>query len=123
MRLKTIYIKPSSSFSSYVKTWAETAGVTIEEYDYRIQDDQAADGLLLINENHDIPRDLYDMHTHFDERHIPTQKIDVNGTLQVAVSSLEMWLRNFKCKNVLILGSEKLIKNDNLDRFFNKVKL
>jgi hypothetical protein len=105
-----------------VRSWAESVGVAIEDYDYRMQDDHAADGLLLINENHDIPRELFDMHTHFDQRHIPTQKIDVNGTLQVAISSLDMWLRNYKCKNVLILGADELLNNDNWDRFFERVK-
>lgn len=121
MSLKTVYIKPNSEFSTYIRTWAEQIGVTVEEYEVRMNEDQQADGLLLINENQDIPRELYDIHTYFDDRHIPTQKIDVNGTLQVAISSMQMWLKNFKCQKVLIMGSDNLIKNDNLDRFFNRI--
>lgn len=122
MKLSTVYIKPSSSFSAYVRDWAEKYGFSVEEYDFKFSEDQLADGLLLVNENQDIPKDLYDMHTFFDKRHIPTQKIDVNGTLQVALSSLDMWLKTNKCKNVLILGADNLVKNDNLDRFFSRVK-
>lgn len=120
--LKTVYIKPNGEFSSYIRNWAEQEGVTVEEYEVRMNEDQNADGLLLINENQDISRELYDIHTFFDKKHIPTQKIDVNGTLQVAISSTQMWLKNFKCQKVLILGSDNLVKNDNLDRFFDRIK-
>ncbi|MDX2360449.1 MAG: hypothetical protein QNK23_06560 [Crocinitomicaceae bacterium] len=120
MNLQSIYIKPDSQFSTYLTEWAEKMGVEVNEYDLKIEE-QSAEGLLLINANQDIDKDIYDLHTLFDKKHIPTQKIDINGTMQVAVSNFEMWLRNYKCKNILILGSDDLIKNENLDRFFNKI--
>lgn len=123
MKIETLYIKPDSNFSTYVKNWADQIGVPVENYDLRLNDDQIADGLLLVNENQDIPKDLYDIHSFFDRRHIPTQKIDVNGTLQVALSSFEMWLTKNKCKKILVLGADNLTKNDNLERFFSKVKM
>ena len=85
-------------------------------------EEHSAEGLLLINENQDIEKEMYELHTLFDKKHLPTQKIDVNGTLQVAVSNFEMWLRNFKCSNILILGSEKLVKNENLERFLSRIQ-
>ena len=123
MKIETLYIKPDSAFSAYVKNWAEQAGVPVQDYELKMVDDQIADGLLLVNENQDIPKDLYDFHTYFDHRHIPTQKIDVNGTLQVALTSFDMWLSSNKCKKILILGADNLVKNDNLERFFSKVKM
>lgn len=123
MKIETLYIKPDSNFSTYVKNWAEQVGVPVEDYEVKLSDDQIADGLLLVNENQDIPKDLYDIHTFFDRKHIPTQKIDVNGTLQVALSSFEMWLASNKCRKILVLGADNLVKNDNLERFFSKVKM
>ena len=120
MKLDTIYVQPDSVFSSYVADWAGKLDVEIVDYDIR-SDEHSAEGLLLINENQDITRDLDDLHSLFDRRHVPTQKIDINGTLQVAISSFEMWLTNFKCKKILVLGSDNLVKNENLDRFFSKV--
>ncbi len=120
MRVETIYIKPDSAFSAQISEWANSLGIQVEEYDVKMEE-HSAEGLLLINENQDIEKEMFDLHTLFDKKHIPTQKIDVNGTLQVAVSNFEMWLRNFKCKNILIMGSDKLVKNDNLDRFLNRV--
>ena len=120
MNLESIYIKPEVQFSAYISEWADKMGITVNEFDPKIED-QEAEGLLLINANQDIEKEMYDLHNLFDMKHIPTQKIDINGTLQVAVSNFEMWLRNYKCKNILILGSDELIKNENLDRFFKKI--
>ena len=102
MNLNSIYIKADSDFSKFLNEWALNNDVEILNYDQKSSD--FPEGLLLINANQDIDRDHLDIHTLFDKKHIPTQKIDVNGTLQVAVSNMEIWLNNFKCKNILILG-------------------
>lgn len=120
MKLDTIYVQPDSVFSSYVADWAGKLEVEIADYDVR-SEEHSAEGLLLINENQDITRELDDLHSLFYQRHVPTQKIDINGTLQVAVSSFEMWLSNFKCRKILVLGSDELVQNENLDRFFSRV--
>lgn len=121
MKLNNIYLQPNSPFSAHITEWANKIGVQVTDHEFKIGD-QIADGLLLINENQDIDKEIYAIHTYFDDRHLPTQKIDVNGTLQVAISNFEMWFRNFKCKNIFIVGSEDLIKNDNLDRFLSKIQ-
>lgn len=120
MNIKTIYLKSDTKFSSYVMEWAEKAGIQVSDYDLKVEE-HTADGMLLINENQDIEKDMYDVHTLFDKKHIPTQKIDLNGTMQVAISNFEMWARTYKCEKVLILGSDELMRNENLDRFFNSI--
>lgn len=119
MNLNSIYLQSESEFSKYIADWAQANNVNTSDYDQKSE--ELPEGLLLINANQDIERDHHDIHTLFDKKHIPTQKIDVNGTLQVAVSNMEMWLNNFKCKNILILGSDSLMKNDNLGRFFDRI--
>lgn len=121
MIVDLFYIKPDSQFSSYVKQWADRNGIATEDYDIRMND-HIADGYLLINQNQDIDREMDDLHTLFDQKHIPTQKVDINGTLQVAVSSTNLWLNSNKCKNVLILGADNLVENENLERFFNRLE-
>ena len=121
MILETIYLKSDSTFTTIIAEWASTLGVQIAEYDFK-SDEVQVDGLLLINANQDIEKDLDEIHSRFDAKHVPTQKIDVNGTLQVAVSSFQLWLTKYKCKKVLIMGSEKLVENENLERFLNRIK-
>lgn len=121
MILETIYLKSDSTFSTIIAEWATSLGVQTVDYDFK-SEEQQVDGLLLINANQDIEKDLDEIHSLFDLKHFPTQKVDVNGTLQVAVSSFEIWLQKFKCKRLLILGSEKLSENENLVRFLNRLQ-
>ena len=121
MILETIYLKSDSTFSTIIAEWATSLGVQTVDYDFK-SEEQQVDGLLLINANQDIEKDLDDIHSLFDLKHFPTQKVDVNGTLQVAISSFEIWLQKFKCKRLLILGSEKLAENENLTRFLVRLQ-
>ena len=121
MKLELIYLKPDSTFSLHIEEWAKNRGIETMEYDLK-SEEIVVDGLLLINENQTIEKEMEEIHTLFDMKHIPTQKIDINGTLQVALSNYQMWQSNFKCKSILILGSDNLIKNKNLDRFLSKIK-
>lgn len=122
MKLDTIYLRVGSPFANYINEWAERLGVNVEGYEFKPAEDQVPEGLLLINENQDIRKDIDEIHTHFDKKHIPTQKIDINGTLQVAVNSFNMWADANKCKNILVLGSDELIKNENLERFLKRIE-
>lgn len=121
MKLQSVYLRNESPFSNYIKEWASQAGIETFSYDFKPGEDQAPDGLLLINENQDIRRDIDEIHSYFDKKHIPTQKIDVNGTLQVAINSFKMWSNANKCTKILILGSDDVIKNDNLPKFLSSI--
>lgn len=121
MILETIYLKSDSTFSTLISEWASSIGVQTVLYDFKSEDIEA-DGLLLINENQDIEKDIEEVHNFFDVKHFPTQKVDINGTLQVAVSNFGLWMKNFKCKSILILGSENLVNNENLERFLDRAK-
>lgn len=122
MKLELVYLKPDSTFSKHIELWAKGRSIETMEYDLKAEE-QVTDGLLLINENQTIEKEMDDLHALFDLKHLPTQKIDINGTLQVAISNYQMWQSNFKCKNILILGSDSLIENKNLDRFLLKIKV
>ncbi|MEJ6777484.1 MAG: hypothetical protein QNK85_09220 [Crocinitomicaceae bacterium] len=120
MNIKIIYLRAGSEFSKFITAWASKLDIQTEEYDDK-GEGLGAEGLLLINENQDIEKDIEDLHSQFYKKHYPTQKIDVNGTLQVAVSNFNIWLKNFNCQEILIIGSNNLVKNDNLERFFDSL--
>ncbi len=119
MSLETIYLKSDTTFSTRMSEWASSMGIQTEFYDFK-SEDIVTDGLLLINENQNIEKDVEEIHAFFDMKHFPTQKVDINGTLQVAVSNFQNWMRNFKCKTILILGADDLVENENLDRFLQR---
>lgn len=121
MKIDKVFVKDNCSFSTYITEWSEKNKLEVATFEFNIDDDLEPEGLLLINENQDVSREVDEIHSFFDNRNLPTQKIDINGTLQVAINSYKMWLDSNKCKQILILGSDDLLKNENLDRFFDKI--
>lgn len=122
MILETIFLKDGGQFHDYVTEWADTRGIEIVSYEFKPSEDQEPDGLLLVNENQDITREIGEIYALFDRKHLPTQKVDINGTLQVAINSFRIWADKNKCKRVLVLGDNELVKNENLERFFSSLK-
>ena len=121
MNLNTVYLTEGSKFSVFIGEWAQMMGIAVASYNYKPSEDQLPDGLLLINENQDIRKDMHEIHSHFDTKHIPTQKIDLNGTLQVAINNFKMWVESNQCQEVLIIGDDALVKNENLVRFLKGI--
>jgi hypothetical protein len=58
----------------------------------------------------------------FDQNQKSTYRIDINGTLNVSIVNLKLWLHSNKSKNLLVVGKDEIIKNENLDRFLGKLK-
>ncbi|MCR9171736.1 MAG: hypothetical protein NXI10_04540 [bacterium] len=119
MNLHTILTRTENGFGQRLVEWSSTRGIAAEEFDPRSE--ELPDGMLLINANQDFVKEDIDLHDQFDKKHIPTQKIDINGTLQVAISNFNLWLTSNKCQRVLIVGSDDLLQNENLERFLEKI--
>lgn len=121
MSLSTIFVQSDKPFSTSISEWATELGIEVEIFDGRVEE-QHVEGLLLITENQDTEREHAEIYSLFYDKHIPTQRIDINGTLQVAINGFGMWLRSSKCQRVLVLGADRLASNDNLQRFLEHAK-
>ena len=73
----------------------------------------------MFNESKSLPKDIDEMEQIAKNNQKPTLNIDINGTLMVAVSNLDLWVERNRCKKIMIIGSNDLIKNSNLDRFLS----
>ena len=91
-----------------------------ERYDAHIE---LFDSLLIISENQSISKENWNLKSLFDKNQKPTYRIDINGTLNVAIANLELWLESNKSKNLLIVGKDEIVKNKNLDRFLEKLSV
>jgi len=121
MRPEVILLRPDNAFANRIGEWAQVNAIETEVYDVRSE--ELADGMILINSNQDCEKDDDDLHALYYKKHIPTQRIDINGTLQVAVTNFQLWLNTNKCHRVLIVGSDELLTNENLERFLQKIKI
>lgn len=121
MSLSTIFVQSDKPFSTCISEWAVELGIQVEIYDGRLEEQQV-EGLLLITENQDTEREHSEIYSAFYDKHMPTQRVDINGTLQVAINGFGMWLRSNKCERILVLGADKLASNENLQRFLERAK-
>ncbi len=123
MKLDTIYLKNNSQFSQYIAHWASEKNIPLAEFPEKSDDSDAGiDGLVIFNQNQEIDKDQAEIRTLFDGKQKPVHKIDINGTLMVGVSNLDLWIERNRCKHVLMLGADSLLGNPNLDRYFENFK-
>lgn len=124
MKVEKIYIKPSLTFSTKMMDWAsqnnlESTEISLDSDDFH----ELIDGLVIFNQNQDVDRDLLEIRKIVDDKQKPVQRIDINGTLMVGVSNFSLWLERNGCKNILVLGSDSLCDNPNLDRYLEHMRL
>ncbi len=124
MKLDNIFLKASTPFSDSINSWSEENANKVNEvkerYDAQIE---LFDSLLIISENQSISKENWNLKSLFDKNQKPTYRIDINGTLNVAIANLELWLESNKSKNLLIVGKDEIVKNKNLDRFLEKLSV
>ena len=124
MKLDNIFLKASTPFSDSINSWSEENANKVNEvkerYDAHIE---LFDSLLIVSENQSISKENWNLKSLFDKNQKPTYRIDINGTLNVAIANLELWLESNKSKNLLIVGKDEIVKNKNLDRFLEKLSV
>lgn len=123
MKIEKIYVKPGLNLSKRLAEWASVNKVVSEEIEIVEELEESLDGLVIFNQNQDIDRDDLEIRRLFDQKQRPVQRIDINGTLMVGVSNFSLWLERNGCKSVLMIGSEELIQNPNLERYLESMKL
>jgi len=123
MKIDKIFLKNSTRFSKYLTEWATERNYTVDEFSDKNEDsDTGIDGLVIFNQNQELDRDIAEVRTIFDNRQKPVHKIDINGTLMVGVSNLDLWIERNGCKKVLFIGSDSLLENPNLERYLSNLK-
>lgn len=123
MKLDKILLKSNSRFSQQLTAWAGERNLLVDEFSEKSEDAlDGIDGLVIFSENQTVEKDLLDLREKFDGQQKPVHKIDINGTLMVGVSNLDLWIERNRCKKVLFVGSDSLVSNANLERYLLSLK-
>lgn len=120
MKVTKVYVQTDSTFSVKIAEWLEKKKIDVLTFSSK--EDNALkviDGLVIFNESKFLPKDIDDMERTAKSNQKPTLNIDINGTLMVAVSNLDLWVERNRCKKIMMIGSDDLAKNPNLDRFLS----
>ena len=124
MKLEKLYFQTHTKFANAVSDWARELNVEIVDFHERnIEEIDHMDGLVIFTENQTLEREANDLRLIFDLKQKPIQKIDINGTLVVGVSNFNFWLDRNNCKEILVVGSDHLVSNANLDRSLTNIKI
>lgn len=119
MALDKIYLRKDKKFATKIMGWAESKSEQVVLVADKSINIDHIDALLIFNENQEYSKEIFELKLAFDNKQKSTLKLDINGTLMATVSNLELWFERVQCKTLLILGSEDLVKNENLDRLLN----
>ena len=123
MKLDKIFLKDNSRFSNYLTSWVNELNIEVLEFAAKNEDsEEGIDGLVIFTENQEVDKEILDIRSIFDKNQKPVHKIDINGTLMVGVSNLELWIERNGCKKVLFLGSDVMLENPNLERYLANLK-
>jgi len=124
MKIDKIFLQTHTKFAKALSDWAQDMNVEIVDFHERNPEEiDQMDGLLIFNENQTIEREAAELRDVFDLKQKPIQKIDINGTLVVGISNFTFWLERNNCKKILVVGSDHLLENPNLERFLSNIKL
>ena len=124
MKIDKFFLQTHTKFAKSLSDWATDMNVEIEDFHERnIEDLDKMDGLLIFTENQTIEREASELRELFDLKQKPIQKIDINGTLVVGISNFTFWLERNNCKKILVVGSDHLLENPNLERFLSNIKI
>jgi len=120
MKVTKVYVQTNTVFAEKIAGWLKKKRIDILTFSEK--EDNALkviDGLVVFNESKSLPKDIDEMEQIAKNNQKPTLNIDINGTLMVAFSNLDLWIERNRCKKIMIIGSNDLVKNSNLDRFLS----
>ena len=123
MKLNKILLRTNSKFSVVLNNWATDNGYEVEDFDDKKENpEEGVDGLVIFTQNQSLDKEISEFRDMFDHKQKPVHKIDINGTLMVGISNLDLWVERNKCKRVLFIGADNLLENMNLVRYMEHLK-
>jgi hypothetical protein len=121
MRLNKIYTIGDNPFTQRINSWCKTNKIDFHAF---VKDDKLNgefDGLVIFHEDHNLDSLELDLRSDFEKKLKPIHKIDVNGTKQVSVSHFGLWVERNSCKELLIVGNDKLVDNLSFEALLTKM--
>lgn len=122
MKVKSIYLQTETKFAKEIINWLSNSSIEILEFKKQVGQENDIDGLIIFTENQSIDRDCSELRDAFDKKQKPVQKIDINGTLTAAVSNFTFWLERNNCKSILMVASDQIVANPNLERLLTNIQ-
>ncbi len=122
--ISSVYVQDNSKFGSSVSAWLTDKGVEMHVFNSEEEANfDSIDTAVIFHENHNFDKSVSDLRDELDQRNIPIHKIDLSGTMNVALTHLALFFERTKCKKALFIGSESLENHPKMDVFKEKLIL
>lgn len=121
MLVNRIILKLNTKFSNYIASLSTANCNDLMQLTDRNLVVSTIDAFLIINQNQVLNQETQELRNQFDTLQKPILHIDINGTLSVGKSNLTLWIERNKCSSIMIVGSDDLINNINLERFLESI--
>jgi hypothetical protein len=121
MLLKKVVLRNEDHFAEAISVWAKQKNVAVETFDGKSSILEIADSMVIIQEDHNVSKEIKELRESLERIHKPTHQIDINATMSASVASLRFWLENNKPKSVLIVGDEKLTQSHRFNDYLEKL--
>lgn len=121
MLLKKIVLRNDDQFSSAIHLWAGVQKISVESFDGKSSLFDLVDSMVIIQEDHNVSKEIKDLREAIEKLHRPTHQIDVNATMSASVASLRFWLENNKPNSVLFIGEEKITQSLRFSEYLEKL--
>jgi hypothetical protein len=123
LHIQTIFIEEKTAFAATMYNWLVESGFNVVPFDNSQEQGEKIDAVVLFHENHNFDKRVSELRDNFDRLQVASHKIDLSGTMNVALSHLSLFFDRTKCKNVLFLGSDNLKNHPKLAVFQEKWNL
>jgi hypothetical protein len=121
--ISTIYTPEKSAFATDLRGWLTGLGFNVETFDESSDGIERIDAVVIFHDNHNFDRPVAELRDLFEKRQVAMHKVDLSGTMNVAISHLSLFVERTQCKHVLFLGSEALKDYPKMELFKEKWNL
>jgi len=116
----TIFLEEKTAFTTTIEATLTSKGIPVELFDQSPDLIEKIDALVIFHDNHNFDKRTAEVRDQFEKLQIAIHKIDLSGTMNVALSHLSLFFDRVKCKNVLFIGSAQLKDHPKLEVFKEK---
>lgn len=117
MLAQTIFLQDKSTFATTMAPWLTEKGVTVESFEAVADLPENVDSVVVFHDQHNFDKNTAELRDQFDRMNVAMHKIDLSGTLNVAISHLSLFIERTKSKNVVFIGSENLKDHPKMQLF------
>jgi hypothetical protein len=118
--IQTIYTEEKTAFAGSINSWLESRGFLVEPFEENEETKEKIDAVVIFHDNHNFDKRTAELRDLFELLSVPVHKIDLSGTMNVALSHLGLFFDRTKCKHVLFIGSDALKDHPKMELFKEK---